>query len=108
MRMASQIQKVWPPLFGSRGNASSMRFDVNQCRRVMMLTFDETDQFDLKDFSIRLNAFIATEHYFVEGGLVISLNGPFGSGKTTFLEMWRNDLIERRKQENTLPLTIVL
>lgn len=73
-----------------------------------MLTFDETDQFDLKDFSIRLNAFIATEHYFVEGGLVISLNGPFGSGKTTFLEMWRNDLIQRRKQENTLPLTIVL
>ena len=25
------------------------------------------------------------EHNFVEGGLVIGLNAPFGAGKTTFL-----------------------
>jgi hypothetical protein len=74
----------------------------------LMKTFDETDQFDLKDFSVRLNAFVAMEHYFVEGGLVLSLNGPFGAGKTTFLEMWRNDLLQRRKQDDTLPLPIVL
>jgi len=71
-------------------------------------TFENTDQFDLLDFSLRLNAFVATEHYFVDGGLVISLNGPFGAGKTTFLDMWRNDLLERREQDTTLPLRILL
>lgn len=38
-------------------------------------TFEQTDQFDLHGFSQRLNTFLATEHYFVEGGLVLSLNG---------------------------------
>ncbi len=72
------------------------------------LTFKSTDKFELQSFASRLEAFLATEHYFVEGGLVISLNGPFGSGKTTFLEMWRNAIAERRKEAVDLPVPIIL
>jgi hypothetical protein len=55
-------------------------------------TFEETDLFDLSSFANRLEFFIQEEHFFVDGSLVLSLEAPFGSGKSTFLEMWVNRL----------------
>lgn len=73
------------------------------------VTFDTTDKLELKDFASRLEAFMTTERLFIEGGaLVVSLNASFGSGKTTFLEMWKNDLILRRGATNAAPLPIMI
>lgn len=48
------------------------------------------DFFELEDFCKRLEKFIDTEHHFVDGGLVLALSSKYGSGKTTFLNMWRS------------------
>lgn len=53
--------------------------------------FDE-DLIGLRDFSDRLLRFIDVEHHFVDGSLVIGLSSKYGSGKTTFLRMLKNDL----------------
>lgn len=72
-------------------------------------TFETTDKFELVSFALRMEAFMTTEIRFVEdGALVISLNGPFGSGKTTFLRMWRSDISKRRKEGKSLPIPILL
>ena len=71
-------------------------------------TFKESDQLDLQSFSSRLGAFIKTENYFVEGGLVISLNAPFGAGKSTFIEMWQQEMLASYKDDQTLPLPILV
>jgi len=71
-------------------------------------TFAATDNFQLQNFAKQLESFLQTEHAFVEGGLVVSLNAPFGSGKTTFLQMWANDLNERRKSNLNLPFPLIL
>ena len=55
-------------------------------------TFLVHDKFKLEPFCKRLEKFLAVEHDFVEGSLVVSLNAPFGSGKSTFLSMWKADL----------------
>lgn len=59
-------------------------------------TFNE-DLLDLQDFSQRLTKFIATEHDFVDGGLVIGLSSKYGYGKTTFLNMWRVSVLETKE-----------
>jgi predicted KAP-like P-loop ATPase len=69
-------------------------------------TFDD-DLLGLKDFSQRLDKFISTEQEFVEGSLVISLTSKFGSGKTTFLQMWK-DSLESDEGDNEKPLVISL
>jgi hypothetical protein len=68
-------------------------------------TFDD-DLLGLSGFASRLEKFIEIEHHFVQGGLVIALNSRFGSGKTTFLNMWKAAL-ENRTDENK-PLVISL
>ena len=70
-------------------------------------TFDD-DKLGLKPFSEKLERFLMVEHDFVEGSLVVSLNAPFGSGKTTFLSMWNADLDQRRSADTSLPKTIFL
>ncbi len=74
----------------------------------MSATFDKNDKFGLKTFSEKLEKFLMIENDFVEGGLVVSLTAPFGYGKTTFLSMWKNDIDERRKKDENLPITITL
>lgn len=69
-----------------------------------ILTFED-DLFELEDFSHRLENFIATEHDYVEGSLVLSLTSKYGSGKTTFLEMWKSSL--DRKDETTDKLLVI-
>ncbi|WP_442481857.1 KAP family P-loop NTPase fold protein [Aeoliella sp. SH292] len=50
------------------------------------------DLLGLQTFAERLEGFIPVEHDFVEGSLVIALSSKFGSGKSTFLKMWRKRL----------------
>lgn len=66
------------------------------------------DPFQQKPFCEKLENYLMVDHDFVEGGLVVSLNASFGSGKSTFLKMWENDLIERKKAETTTPYVINL
>jgi len=51
-------------------------------------TFDDV-LLELSAFAKRLERFIEVEHHFVQGSLVVGLSSKFGSGKTTFLKMWR-------------------
>lgn len=65
----------------------------------MEVTRFDDDLLNLKPFASRLQRFIEVEHHFVEGSLVIALSSRYGSGKTTFLNMWANDL---RNQDGVL------
>jgi hypothetical protein len=72
------------------------------------LTFAEGDLFNRQPFCENLERYLLVEKDYVEGSLVVSLNAGFGSGKTTFLDMWKNDLTTRRKAGNFDPLPISL
>jgi len=63
--------------------------------------------FGLESFATRLEEFISVEHQYVEGSLVIALSSSFGSGKTTFLDMWTYSL-EHREEGSRTPLVISL
>lgn len=69
-------------------------------------TFDDDLLGGLKDFAERLEQFIAIEHHFVDGSLVIGLNSKFGSGKSTFLRMWENSL--KSTQEDGDGLQVIM
>lgn len=69
-------------------------------------TFQD-DLFDLKGFASRLEKFIDAEHAYIEGGLVISLSSKYGSGKTTFFNMWKES-IESEGDKFERPLVISL
>ncbi|TKB25336.1 hypothetical protein FCL47_14895 [Desulfopila sp. IMCC35006] len=71
-----------------------------------IITFDN-DLLGLRPFADRLQRFIEVEHQFVDGSLVIALSSKFGSGKTTFFQMWKADLDSRAKDPIT-PLVISL
>jgi len=58
-------------------------------------TFASFDKFGLKEFADQLTRYLLVERQFVEESYVLSLNSEFGSGKTTFFEMWRNELVSR-------------
>jgi predicted KAP-like P-loop ATPase len=72
------------------------------------LTFEATDKLGLKPFSEKLENFLIVEHDFVEGSLVVSLNAPFGAGKTTFLSMWKSDLDKRQASDSATPKVITV
>lgn len=59
----------------------------------------ENDLLDRAEFADRLEKFIEVEHNFVEGSLVLALSSKFGSGKTTFLKMWKSKLENRDEQD---------
>mgnify|MGYP000287323824 CR=1 FL=1 len=69
-------------------------------------TFESFDKFDLKQFADQLTQYLLIEHQFVEGGYVLSLNSEFGSGKTTFFEMWRNELASRKDSLRVIYLNV--
>jgi hypothetical protein len=54
--------------------------------------FDDDDKLDRKDLAVQLNKLIQnSEQYFGEKkSLVIALDSPWGTGKSMFLEMWKN------------------
>lgn len=74
---------------------------------MMKISTFEDDLFELKEFAHRLEQFISTEHEYVEGGLVLALTSKYGSGKTTFLEMWKSSLDNKDKSADK-PLVISL
>jgi len=55
-------------------------------------TFEESSFDELKGFAKRLEDFILIEQDFVQNSLVIALSSKYGSGKTTFFNMWKNSL----------------
>lgn len=72
------------------------------------ITFEDDDCFALEQFSKRLESFIGVEHDYVEESLVLSLNAGFGCGKTTFIDMWRSSLLDRRADGQFVPMPIIL
>jgi len=58
----------------------------------MKVSTFEDDLIGLKDFADRLEKFIAVEQNYVEGSLVISLSSKYGSGKSSFLQMWKSSI----------------
>jgi hypothetical protein len=72
------------------------------------MTFTSDDLLELKPFCERLEKFLLIEKDYVEGSLVVALTGGFGSGKSCFLDMWRNDLLERRTKGDFCPMPVML
>ena len=59
-------------------------------------TFREFDKFGLEEFADKLTKYLQVESKCYEDSYVLSLNSEFGSGKSTFFEMWA----ERLRQSN--------
>lgn len=60
-------------------------------------TFEDYDKFNRKKFATQLTKIITTFHPFYEEAFVMSLNASYGSGKTTFLKMWKKYLEEKEQ-----------
>ncbi|MBN1374329.1 hypothetical protein JW962_03305 [Candidatus Dojkabacteria bacterium] len=58
----------------------------------MAKTFSNFDKFGLDKFADDLTNYLQVESEFVDESFVLSLNSEFGSGKSTFFEMWMNEL----------------
>lgn len=74
---------------------------------IIPLSFDK-DPLNLGPFCEKLQQFLIVEHDFVDGSLVVSLNAPFGSGKSTFLSLWKTELETQQEKEKDLPIPIIL
>ena len=55
-------------------------------------TFEDNDKFERKEFAKKLTRVITRYTPLYDEAFVLSLNAPWGSGKTTFLDMWQSDL----------------
>jgi hypothetical protein len=60
------------------------------------IKFENFDKLNRQPFAERLTKVITTFYPFSDGAYVLSLNASFGSGKTTFLQMWKTFLEERQ------------
>lgn len=56
------------------------------------ITFQKYDKFNCKPFADRLTKIVSTFYPFYDEAYVLSLNARFGSGKSTFLQMWKQQL----------------
>lgn len=77
------------------------------------LSFDRDDKLQRKPFCQQLERYLIVESNFIEGSLVATLAASFGSGKTTFIEMWKKDLLDRRHAPNAeaafmAPMPVIL
>lgn len=68
----------------------------------------ESDLLNLAPFARRLESYISVEKDYVDGSLVVTLDAPFGSGKSTFLEMWKDSLTKKREEGEFVPMPITL
>lgn len=72
---------------------------------------EPVDLLSRSSFLSCLEKYVAAEQSIVEGSLVLSLGAPFGSGKTTFIEMWRRNLEKRAAepsaQSESSPVLVV-
>lgn len=62
------------------------------------ITFKDFDKFGREEFAERLTTVIEKFSPFYNEAFVLGLNGKFGSGKTTFLEMWKSNLESKGNQ----------
>jgi hypothetical protein len=65
-------------------------------------TFKDSDSMNLKGFADDLFHSIQIDNLLSENSVVVSLNAKFGMGKSYFLEMFENYLIEEKKAETIL------
>ncbi|MES2505388.1 MAG: P-loop NTPase fold protein [Verrucomicrobiota bacterium] len=72
------------------------------------LTFADADKLALKPFCERLEKYLLVDFDYADGSLVTALDAGFGCGKTTFLEMWKNDLLVRRAGGAFVPMPVIL
>ena len=73
----------------------------------MNITTFDNDLLELRPFAERLQRFIDIERQFVDDSLVIALSSKFGSGKTTFFQMWKSDL-ENHQKNSKITMVISL
>ena len=71
-------------------------------------TFKQDDKLELTKFADDLQRYLEVDHHFVTGSLVVGLDAPFGSGKSSFLSMWANLLREKHETDPTSPLPILI
>lgn len=71
------------------------------------MTFSQ-DLLGRKGFCDRLERFLDVEKDYVEGGLVVAINGRFGSGKSALIEMWHNSISEQREGGGWSPMPVIL
>ncbi|MBK1790699.1 KAP family P-loop NTPase fold protein [Persicirhabdus sediminis] len=70
-----------------------------------------TDLFSREEFATSLEDYLHIDKDFVDGSLVVALDGEFGSGKTHFLEMWKKRLEKIRKdgpKQEFMPVPLYL
>jgi hypothetical protein len=72
------------------------------------ISFEDFDCFQLRSFYERIDSYLIVENDYVEGSLVIALDAAFGSGKSTFIEMWKNEIQSRRLIDGTLTIPIII
>ncbi len=63
-----------------------------------VLTFDTDDCLNRKKFAEKLTQAIRIVYAVEDDAYVLSLNASFGSGKTTFVNMWKHDLENKKIQ----------
>ena len=69
-----------------------LRLPIEINMKTSSKTFSNFDKFGLEAFADKLTAYLQVESQFVDESFVLSLNSEFGSGKSTFFEMWANKL----------------
>ncbi len=70
----------------------------------MTKTFSNFDKFGLESFADDLTRYLQVESKFVDESFVLSLNSEFGSGKSTFFEMWADKL---KSSDNTFEVVYI-
>ena len=70
----------------------------------MNKTFLNFDKFGLVSFADDLTVYLQVESKFVDGSFVLSLNSEFGSGKSTFFEMWADKLRSDDNKFEVVPI----
>jgi hypothetical protein len=70
----------------------------------MTKTFSNFDKFGLESFADDLTRYLQVESKFVDESYVLSLNSEFGSGKSTFFEMWIDKL---KSSDNTFEVVYI-
>ncbi|RAT95681.1 P-loop NTPase fold protein [Brevibacillus sp. Leaf182] len=63
------------------------------------LTFENDDKLNRKTFAIQLTKVLSeSKEYVNEGSLVVALNSPWGTGKSTFINMWKSYISDEFKE----------
>lgn len=70
--------------------------------------FEDDYLLSRQTFIEKFENYMYIDRHFVEGGLVVSLEGEFGSGKSTAIRMWVDDIGDRVEKDESAPFAILL